>query len=86
MAAINIGSYLVRDNGDGTFEIINTSNSQSILVDGNQMLIDTGNMNIKSTAPSSPSSGDMYIDDGTNTASGNLSLRIYDGTSWVDQN
>jgi len=41
---------------------------------------------IKSSAPSSPSAGDWYIDDGSNTSSGNLAIRIYNGTSWVDQN
>jgi hypothetical protein len=39
-----------------------------------------------SSPPSSPSAGDSYQDDGTNTASGNTALRIYNGTSWVDQN
>ncbi len=38
----------------------------------------------QSSAPSSPSAGDLYIDDGTNTNSGNETLRIYNGTNWVD--
>jgi len=41
---------------------------------------------IKSTPPANPTAGDWYIDDGTNTASGNLAIRIYDGTAWVDMN
>jgi hypothetical protein len=44
------------------------------------------NMDVKSSPPSNPGSGDWYIDDGTNTSSGNLGIRIYDGSSWVDQN
>lgn len=31
-----------------------------------------------------PSAGDEYLDDGTNTSSGNPSYRYYDGTAWVD--
>lgn len=41
---------------------------------------------VKSSPPSSPSAGDWYIDDGTNTSSGNVAMRIYDGSAWVDQN
>lgn len=44
------------------------------------------NMDLKSSPPSNPGSGDWYLDDGTNTSSGNLGIRIYDGSSWVDQN
>jgi hypothetical protein len=45
-----------------------------------------GSQTIKSTEPSSPSAGDWYIDDGSNTSSGNLAIRIYNGTNWIDQN
>ena len=41
-------------------------------------------MTPQSTAPSSPSAGDVYLDDGTNTASGKLGLRRYNGTAWED--
>ncbi len=34
------------------------------------------------TVPSNPSTGDMYMDDGTNTSDGNPKLRVYDGSSW----
>lgn len=30
--------------------------------------------------------GAWYIDDGTNTSSGNVAIRIWDGSAWVDQN
>ena len=38
----------------------------------------------QSTPPSSPNEGDVYLDDGTNTASGKLGLRRYNGTAWED--
>jgi len=43
-------------------------------------------MSVKSSEPSSPSDGDIYLDDGSNTSSGNYALRVYNGTSWVDMN
>lgn len=42
------------------------------------------NLTERSTAPSSPSSNDIYLDDGTNTDSGNPSLRRYTGAGWED--
>lgn len=41
------------------------------------------NMPAKSSAPGSPSQGDIYVDDGTNTSSGSVGLRYYDGSAWV---
>ena len=38
----------------------------------------------QSSVPSSPSEGDFYVDDGTNTSSGNPGLRQYSGGSWND--
>jgi len=38
----------------------------------------------QSTAPSGPTPGDMYLDDGTNTASGFVGWRYYNGAAWVD--
>ncbi len=37
-----------------------------------------------SVAPSNPSTGTMYLDDGTNTADGTPNFRIWDGTQWLD--
>jgi len=37
-----------------------------------------------STPPTSPSEGDEYLDDGTNTGSGTTGIRIYLGGAWVD--
>lgn len=38
----------------------------------------------RSTAPSSTSTGDIYLDDGSNTGSGDVGFRHYNGTSWED--
>lgn len=45
---------------------------------------DVLNMPAKSTAPSSPTAGDIYMDDGTNHSSGSRGWRQYDGTNWQD--
>lgn len=42
------------------------------------------NVTERSSAPSSPSTGDIYLDDGTNTGSGNPGWRRYDGSVWED--
>ena len=39
---------------------------------------------VLSTPPTNPSEEDLYLDDGTNTASGTLGFRRYDGSSWED--
>ena len=41
-------------------------------------------MTPQSSEPSSPSENDVYLDDGTNTASGALGFRRYDGSAWED--
>ena len=46
----------------------------------------TRKLPVLSSPPSNPEPGEEYIDDGTNTSSGNLAKRIYDGASWIDQN
>jgi len=38
----------------------------------------------QSTPPASPNVGDVYLDDGTNTESGGVSLRIYLDEGWAD--
>jgi hypothetical protein len=42
------------------------------------------NLTERSSAPSTPSTGDIYLDDGTNTDSGNPGLRRYTGAVWED--
>jgi len=42
------------------------------------------NVTESSSAPSSPVAGDIYLDDGTNTASGNPGWRRYTGAGWED--
>ena len=39
---------------------------------------------VLSTPPTNPSEEDLYLDDGTNTASGTLGFRRYDGSAWED--
>jgi len=46
----------------------------------------TRKLPVLSSPPSNAEIGEEYIDDGSNTSSGNLAKRIYDGTAWVDQN
>ena len=41
---------------------------------------------LRSSPPSSPSAGDWYIDDGSNTETGDVAMRIHDGSKWVNQN
>lgn len=42
------------------------------------------NLTERSAAPSSPSAGDIYVDDGTNTGSGSPGFRRYTGAVWED--
>ena len=37
-----------------------------------------------STPPSNPQTGDMYMDDGTNTTNNLPKLRVFDGTNWQE--
>lgn len=38
----------------------------------------------RNTSPSSPSTNDLYLDDGTNTASGEPNFFRYDGSQWEE--
>ena len=42
------------------------------------------NITERSSAPTTPSANDIYLDDGTNTASGNPGWRRYTGAAWED--
>lgn len=42
------------------------------------------NVTERSTAPSAPAAGDIYLDDGTNTATGSPGWRRYNGAAWED--
>lgn len=39
-----------------------------------------------STPPTSPTTNDVYLDDGTNTGAGEVGWRYYNGSAWVDVN
>ena len=41
-------------------------------------------MTPSAVAPTSPTENDVYLDDGTNTESGQIGFRIYIGTEWED--
>jgi hypothetical protein len=42
------------------------------------------NLIMTGTAPGTPATGDVYLDDGTNTGSGDPSLKRWNGSAWVD--
>lgn len=46
----------------------------------------TGSMILlkQNTSPSNPETGQIYLDDGSNTLDGQLGLRYYTGTLWID--
>ena len=66
--------------------------SSLTISDNNKLTIpdnaDEGALNLteRSAAPASPSTGDIYLDDGTNTAAGLPDLRRYTGVAWEDVN
>jgi len=39
---------------------------------------------LTSVVPSNPSTGSMYLDDGSNTSDGKPGFRIWDGSNWID--
>lgn len=46
--------------------------------------LEVANFESQSAVPGSATQGDVYYDDGTNTGSGQPSLRAYNGTEWLD--
>ena len=79
------------DNGTSFIEL---GLSESEITLGNLGSLDAGDNSIKnllailnsaqSSAPSSPSNGDFYMDDGTNTEDGYAGLRQYTNGAWED--
>ncbi len=66
------------DNGTSTETIIKLKGNRKVTV--NNLL----NVTPRNTVPSSPSVGDIYMDDGTNVGGGTPTLRYYNGTTWVN--
>lgn len=72
-----------------TGDVVGTSDTQSL---SNKTVTDIltfsgvtpWNITEQSAEPGGPSSGDIYLDDGTNTSSGNAGFRHYNGSSWED--
>ena len=42
------------------------------------------NMTAASSEPSTPSTGDVYLDDGSNRSDTYYGFRYYDGSNWID--
>lgn len=51
---------------------------------GDQGAFGMETLDVTSTPPSSPSEGQLYMDDGSNRTDNQIGLRYYDGTSWSD--
>lgn len=45
---------------------------------------DINSMSADAIAPSNPSAGDFYLDDGSSRSDGNVGFRVWDGTQWCD--
>ncbi len=78
---------IVRFDGTGG----NTLQNTGVTIDDNDKLTLPNsstypplNVTERSSAPSTPASGDIYLDDGTNTASGGPGWRRYNGSTWED--
>ena len=85
------GDLVLGGNTMSGTEKLRVSGSQLIDTNGQLVIADSAtiapfNITERSIAPSSPSGGDIYLDDGSNTASGNPGWRRYDAlnVSWED--
>jgi hypothetical protein len=85
------------DDGDLVLGAAAMSNTEKLRVaghvlvdsDGQILIADSAtqpplNITERATAPSSPATGDIYLDDGSNTASGGPGWRRYNGATWED--
>ena len=77
------GTQRMRIDQSGQVAIGNHTPSELLDVNGNARLNGILKMVPLSTVPSSPATGTVYMDDGTNTG-GTPTLRYYNGTSWVN--
>lgn len=82
LAGVTVGGNASGDivTTDGTQDLSNKSVTDKLTFDANTFanLLETG------VEPLTPATGDVYLDDGTNTASGLPSLRRYTGAVWED--
>lgn len=70
---------------DHTSETINPHTVNASVTDSQELFVsDLLNVTPKSTTPSSPSTNDIYLDDGTNTSDSVVGFRYYDGSAWID--
>jgi hypothetical protein len=73
----------MRIDSGGNVGIGNHTPTELLDVDGSAKIKDVLKMTPTGTVPTSPASGCIYMDDGTNTG-GTPTLRYYNGTSWVN--
>ncbi len=69
--------------------IIDDNDNVSVPTDGSVTIADSAsnpplNLTERNTAPSAPGAGDIYLDDGSNTATGAIGFRHYTGAAWED--
>jgi hypothetical protein len=77
------GTRRMRIDSGGNVGIGNHTPTELLDVDGSAKIKDVLKMTPTGTVPTSPASGCIYMDDGTNTG-GTPTLRYYNGTSWVN--
>lgn len=91
-------SYLVGiDGGNNRFMFANlTTGGFPVIIQGNNVGLgtllperplhvkDVMRLEPRSTVPLNPKTGDIYMDDGTNTTTTKPKLRVYDGTNWYE--
>jgi len=56
----------------------------NVAIDFGSLVTLFASMTPQSSEPTAPIEGNVYLDDGTNTGSGTLGLRWYNGSAWVD--
>jgi len=86
-AASSTDNAIARFNGTGGKTIQNTGvtiSDLNLLTLADHADDPPLNVTARSAAPTAPASGDIYLDDGTNTASGNPGWRRYTGSAWED--
>ena len=71
------------NSGDGTITLDSSIGPFTV---GDDAIVPPLNITERSTEPSSPSTNDIYLDDGTNTGASDPGFRRYTGSTWEDVN
>ena len=77
----NVGNGTGASSRSDAFTIYKNGNAK---LNGKLTINDVMKLTPRSSAPSSPSTGDMYMDDGTNTSDNTPKLMVYNGTTWKE--